>query len=175
MSPRAKQFVAVLTAYLLLATGSTVFAADTLVMPRELVDFAHASGCEQIDNFFARPGMVNPPYAYGWLPGDREKSAVFWCEKTKKSGKPYSLMFKPADPKLLEGCPAVIDRADFPGGLSIEIRPHLALSVFRFVTAPMQTGPSIEVANARVLVNYYDGLTDVIYCYQGKWLVASTE
>jgi len=52
MSPRPKQFVAVLTAYFLLAAGSSVFAADTLVMPRELVDFAHASGCEQIDYYY---------------------------------------------------------------------------------------------------------------------------
>jgi hypothetical protein len=175
MSPRPKQFVAVFAAYLLLLAGSSVFAADTLVMPRELVDFAHANGCEQIDYFFARPGMVNPPYVYGWLPGDQEKSAVFWCEKTNKSEKRYSLMFKPADPKKLEGCPAVIDWWNFPGGLSIEIRPNLALRDFRFVTAPTQAGPSVEVANARVLVDYYDGLTSLFYCYQGKWLFASTE
>jgi len=26
-----------------------------------------------------------------------------------------------------------------------------------------------------VIVNYYDGLTDVLYCYKGRWLVSSTD
>jgi len=57
-----------------------------------------------IDNFFDRPGMVNAPFVYGWIPGDQE-SAVFWCRiPATNTRKPYRLMFKPADPKLLSGC-----------------------------------------------------------------------
>jgi hypothetical protein len=78
---------------LLLTLFARVSWADTLVMPRELVDFAHANGCTPIDNFFERPGMVNPPYVYGWLSGDQEKSAVFWCKRAEKNDKPYILMF----------------------------------------------------------------------------------
>lgn len=159
----------------MLVAGGGISSADTLVMPRELVDFARANGCAPIDDFFDRPGMINPPYVYGWLPGDPENSAVFWCKKTEKDGKPYILMFKPADSKQLRGCPAVIEWGDPPGGLSIETRARLALVKFRYVNAPKRNGPSSVVTRARVLVNYYDGLSDVFYCYRGKWLVASTE
>src|SRR5947207_9312945 len=94
---------------LLLALSARVSSADTLVMPRELVDFAHANGCAPIDSFFERPGMVNPPYVYGWLSGDQENSAVFWCKKAEKNEKPYILMFKARDPKQLAGCPTIVE------------------------------------------------------------------
>jgi hypothetical protein len=155
--------------------GGNVASADMLAMPRELVDFARANGCGQVDDFFDRPGMINPPYVYGWLPGDKEKSAVFWCKKTKNDAIPYKLMFKPADSKKLAGCAAVIEWRNTPGGLSIEVRRHLALRDFRYVSALNQTGPLFVADNAKVLVNYYDGLKDVFYCHEGQWLVASTE
>lgn len=149
--------------------------ADTLVMPREFVDFARANGCAAIDDFFERPGMVNPPFVYGWLPGDPQGSAVFWCKKTQKSDKPFYLMFKVNDPKQLAGCPAMADWWNPPGGLSIEIRPHLDLGGFHLLTAPKRLGPKSVVANARVILDYYDGLTSVFYCYQGQWLVFSQD
>jgi hypothetical protein len=160
---------------LLLTLFARVSWADTLVMPRELVDFAHANGCTPIDNFFERPGMVNPPYVYGWLSGDQEKSAVFWCKRAEKNDKPYILMFKARNPKQLAGCPAIVEWWNPPGGLSIETRRRLALRNFRYVTVPQRAGPASVVTNAKVIVNYYDGLTDVFYCYKGRWLVARTE
>jgi hypothetical protein len=74
-------------------------------MPRELVDFAHANGCTPINDIFERPGMVNPPFVYAWLPGNPADSAAFWCKKTEKSAKPYKLLFKVYDPKQMAGCP----------------------------------------------------------------------
>ena len=160
---------------LLLALSARVSSADTIVMPRELVDFAHANGWSPIDNFFERPGMVNPPYVYGWLSGDQENSAVFWGKKAEKNDKPYILMFKARDPKQLAGCPTIVEWWNPPGGLSIETRHHLALSPFHYVTAPKRTRPKSVVTNAKVIVNYYDGLTDVFYCHKGQWLVANSE
>ena len=142
---------------------------------RACVDFAHANGCEPMDDFFERPGMIDPPYVYGWLAGDKERSAVFWCKKIGDGKKPYRLMFKPADSKQLAGCPATIEWQDTPGGLSIETRPRLALRDFSYVSTPSRTGPASVVTSAKVLVNYYDGLTDVFYCYRGEWLVAHSE
>ena len=175
MTPRAKQSLLALLTCFLIATGKNVFAADPLVMPRELIDYAAATGCAPIDNFFERPGMVNPPYVYGWLPGDQEKSAAFWCRNTEKGTKPYILKFKVAKPAELRGCATAIEWSDFPGGLSVETRPRLVLNEFHSVTVPQRRGPSVEVPNARVLVSYYDGLSDTFYCYNGEWLVASTE
>jgi hypothetical protein len=145
-----------------------------LVMPEDLVTFAHSNGCEPINDFFNRPGMINPPYVYGWLSGDKEKTAAFWCKKTDDRIRPYRLVFMPSDPKQL-GCPAMIEWRNPPGGLSIERRTHIALRNFRPVAAPNRGVPSYVVANAKVLVNYYDGLTDIFYCHMGEWLVQSTE
>jgi hypothetical protein len=149
--------------------------AATLVMPQDLVEFAHTKGCIPIDNFYDRPGMVNPPYVYGWLSGNPEESAVFWCQKAEKSEKPYKLVFKVREPKRMEGCPAIIEWWNPPGGLSVEVRSHLSLSDFRYVNEPKRAGPASTVLRARVIVDYYDGLMAIFYCYQGEWLVRSVD
>jgi hypothetical protein len=168
---------------LLLTVFAPVSRPDTLVMPRELVDFAHANGCTPIDNFFERPGMVHPPFVYGWLPGSDEDSAVFWCKKNVKTDKPYNLMFavrdskslqlKVPDPKQLTGCPALIEYWNAPAGLSIETRRSLELRNFHNVTdpSPRPGGPTNVVVNARVIVDSYDGPQSIFFCYQGHWLV----
>ncbi|MGA7792580.1 MAG: hypothetical protein WCA19_06030 [Candidatus Acidiferrales bacterium] len=168
---------------LLLTLFAPVSRPDTLVMPRELVDFAHAKGCTPIDNFFERPGMVNPPFVYGWLPGSDEDSAVFWCKKAEKTDKPYNLMLtvrdlknhelKVPDQKQLAGCPAVIEYWNGPAGLSIETQGNLDLRYFRNVTEPRPRsgGPTNVVPNARVIASSYDGVRSLFFCYKGHWLI----
>src|SRR5690349_18384470 len=91
-----------LIAGLLLTACATPSSADTLIMPQELVDVARASGCAQIDDFYHDPGMINPPYVYGWVDGEVKDSAVFWCKNIEKGNKPYRLMFVIRDPRSLE-------------------------------------------------------------------------
>ena len=148
-------------------------SGEALVMPRDLIDFAAKNGCAPIRNFFDRPGMVDPPFVYGWAEGDREHSAAFWCQK--QNSKSYELMFKVRDSKLMSGCPTSIDWPNPPAGLSVELRSTLSLNTFRDATDANVPKPSGEVKNARVIVNYYDGLTDVFFCHRGRWLVSSTE
>lgn len=149
--------------------------AETLIMPQDLVDLAHAKGCDQINTFYDRPGMVNPPFVYGWLTGDPENSAAFWCKKTKESERPYILMLKTRDSKELAGCPATIEWWNPPGGLSIETRPNLSLANLRYVSAPQKHGPMTVIPKARVIVSYYDGLSDIFYCHEGRWFVGSAD
>jgi len=144
-----------------------------LVMPRDLVEFATKAGCAPIENFFERPGMVDPPFIYGWAEGDRQNSAAFWCQKP--NARSYELMFKVRDSKLLAGCARAIEWQNPPAGLSIEIRPSLDLSTFRDAADTKLPKSSAQVSNAKVIVNYYDGLRDVFYCHEGRWLVSSTE
>ena len=172
-SSRQGYLAASATWFLLLAVFANPSSAETLVMPRDLVDFALANRCTQIDEFFERPGTVKPPYAYGSLPDDPE--AVFWCKKVEPSEMPYNLMFKVSDPRQLAGCPAVIEWRNPPRGLSIETRRNLALRDFRYLTSPQRLGSTIVVPNARVIVNDYDGVTNILYCHGGQWLVASFE
>src|SRR5579863_6788085 len=92
--------VIVLSAVSIVAAAEPV-SADTLVMPRELVDYAHSQGCAPVEDFYERSGMVNPPFVYGFAGGDPEGSAALWCRRTEKSDKPYLLLFKVSDPKKL--------------------------------------------------------------------------
>jgi hypothetical protein len=163
------------TSFLLATLFAGFSSAETLVMPRELVDLALSNHCTQISDFFERPGMINPPFVYGWVPRATD-SAVFWCKKVEKSEKPYKLMFKVSNPKQLAGCPAIIEWWNPPAGLSIEIRHSLSLRDFRYSSEPRRVGPSGVILNARVIVDDNgDGLREVFYCYRGQWLVASFE
>lgn len=163
------------TCFLLSTLFAGAVSADTLVMPRELVNLALANHCTQINDFFERPGMINPPFVYGWVPGDAD-SAAFWCKKLDKSDKPYNLMFKVHDPKELAGCPAIIEWWNPPAGLSIETRRTLSLRDFRYISQPQRIGPSGVVQNARILVNDNgDGLREIFYCHLGQWLFATFE
>jgi hypothetical protein len=166
-------FFLVLLAFLPPGSLHSQSSEAPLVMPRELVDFAAKNGCRAIGKFFDRPGMLDPPFIYGWAEGDRENSAAFWCQRQNSNS--YRLMFKVRDPKLMSGCATMIEWTNLPAGLSVEVRPNLALNAFRDATDPKLTKPTGEVKNVRVIVNYYDGLTDVFYCHRGRWLVSSTE
>ncbi len=185
MTSGQRHLAALTTCFLLLTLFLIPVSADTLVMPRQLVDLALANHCTQIDGFFERPGMLKPPYVYGMLPGGTENGVVFWCKKKEeKSESPYKLMFAVrgpndlnvdlATPKQLGGCPAVVEWWNGPSGLSIETRRNLRLRDFRYVNRPRQFGPAVVVASARVIVDdNSDGLVSIFLCYSGQWLVAS--
>jgi hypothetical protein len=164
---------------LFLSLFAHVSWSDTLVMPRELVEFARTNGCAPINDFFERPGMINPPFLYGAVPGAAD-SAVFWCKRIGESDRPYKLIFAVRsqggltlpDPKQLGGCPAIIDWWNSPAGLSIETQRNLELRYFGYVDTPKQAGPTIVVAKARtILSDNGDGLVSTFYCFRGRWLV----
>jgi len=59
----------------LLAFDGVLCAESTVkIMPDELLKIAEKCGCEQVDNFYNRPGMIGPPYVYGFLSGEEENS-----------------------------------------------------------------------------------------------------
>ena len=69
------------------------FAAEpSVTMPEELSAYAVSKGCEEVRDFFTRPGVVNPPYVYGYLEG-KEKAALS-CgasgAKAKAAGSDFS-------------------------------------------------------------------------------------
>src|SRR2546425_13335776 len=64
----------------------------SVTMPEELSAYAMSKGCEEVRDFFKRPGMINPPYVYGYLEGRREGSAVLWCERRERGRPRFSLV-----------------------------------------------------------------------------------
>ncbi len=143
------------------------------LMPEDLLIFAGRNGCKQVDDFFKnRPGMLNPPYVYGYLSGSNENSAVFWCQVSKKDKRTFFLVIlaKEVIPKF-SACPTKIEWHNYPGGLSIYKDKQTTLDGFVELADPNRRAPSgVKLMNNAIL-SHYDGVEALFYCYRGKWLV----
>ena len=157
-------------ASLLLTPGAQ---ASTKVMPLELVEFATRSGCAQVDDFFDRVGMVNPPYVYGYLPGPKDKSAVFWCQTTEGGERQYYLMSMSKEHSDHESarCPPRIKWKNPPGGLDIYSNQRESLAEFVFLDNPRERAPRGARLNQNAIRSEYDGASEILYCYKGRWLI----
>jgi len=151
-------------------------AADNLIMPQELVLFAKKNGCSQVVDFYNVPGMINPPYVYGYLPGDPENSAVFWCQKNESSDKPYLLLFMSKIPDVPIGCPYKIEWGGrIPVGLSIDRNISLPLLNFYYIDNTDKPISKKGVTTGSVVVDYYDGISTYFYCFKGRWAFYTTD
>ncbi len=152
--------------------------AENLLIPEELNEISNVSGCSQVEDFYQRPGMVNPAHVYGYVSQDEWNSAAFWCKKKITSTKPYVLLFifREDDAKHeLAKCPHQIERADYPGGLSIYRDRKTTLNNFRYLDDPARRGPKGARMKYNAIMSGYDGLADIFYCFRGKWLVMSVD
>jgi len=136
-------------------------------LPLDLSQVAKEHGCEEILNFMDRPGMVEPSYAYGYLPGEKENSAVFWCQSTTDNYT-YKLIVHSNDGKAF-GCPGTITSNNYPGGLSISSSVQLSLTEFRYLKNN-KPGPE-ATTSGKYIKSYYDGVEHIYYCHQGDWLI----
>ena len=157
-----------------LAIGEISVASElTPIMPEEVIAYAAQNGCEQVNDFFKnRPGMVNPPYAYGYLPGLEEESAALWCQAGQGDNRKFYLliMMKKPTPELAR-CPAKIEWQNYPGGLSIYKDRRTTLKEFVFLTDPKRKGPRNVRLSHNGILSEYDGVTELFYCYKGAWLI----
>jgi hypothetical protein len=163
---------------------SGIAAGQVNNMPSELVAFAAKNGCSQVDDFFgARPGMVSPPYVYGYLPGPKENSAAFWCQKKEGDERRFFLLIMhrrapaeyPSDLKDVEHelarCPNKLEWTNYPGGLDVYKDRRTTLADFVYVKNPRRRPPSnIKLTNNAIL-SAYDGVEELFYCYKGDWLM----
>src|SRR5438093_11576911 len=90
-----------------------VVAEPSVTMPEELSAYAMSKGCEEVRDFFKRPGMINPPYVYGYLEGRREGSAVVRCERREGETRRFRLIVMSRG-KTEPLCPLVLDRPGYP-------------------------------------------------------------
>jgi hypothetical protein len=170
-----KQLKTLTLATLVVLYFSIAASSDELcqIIPEELLNFAKEKGFEQVLDFYRnRPGMLNPPYLYGYLPGREENSAVFWCQRTERGKKSYFLvfMFKDKSQKLCE-CPDVIKWQNFPKGLSIYKPTNETLENFVYVKDLKKRGPRDARLTHNGILCEYDGVSEIFYCHNGEWLV----
>lgn len=141
-------------------------------MPKELLEIAKASGCNEVGDFFNRPGMVKPPYVYGYLPGAEENSAAFWCEKEKSGSRSFFLIIMTkGDNQGKLKCSEKIEWNNFPGGLSIYRKANETLKGFRYIRDPLKRPPETDELSGNAILSEYDGVEALFYCYKGEWVV----
>lgn len=144
--------------------------AEPLLLPQELHEVALRKDCTQIDNFYNRPGMIEPPFVYGYMPGPKENSAVFWCE-SKKKGKYYLVIVNNSKGTEASTCTDIVPWMNYPGGLSIYNDKNTLLDDFVYIDDPQKKPPEgIKLTNNGIL-SYYDGVEVIFYCHKGKWIV----
>lgn len=165
--------ISLLIISILSVSSGLVFAEDKIkIMPEELLHVAFSYQCNQINNFFNRPGMVDPPFAYGVYEGAPEDSAVFWCEKKMKNVTEYYLIIQSSQKKNEEKpCSTKIVWRNYPGGLSIYKNTNTTLDGFVYLNNPKKSAPQNAKITHNAIRSYYDGLEELFYCYDGEWLV----
>jgi len=142
------------------------------IMPRDLVGVAREHGCGAVQRFFDRPGPIDPPYLYGYLPGEREESAAFWCQVT---GKPNSYLLVFIDDRKDKAdstgrCPTALRWSHRPRGLSVTTERNVSLDGFRYVDDPSRRVQVGEHTDWAPIQDSYDGLATLFYCYKGRWV-----
>lgn len=141
--------------------------AAAQMLPADLAKVARQHSCGPVIGFFERPGMIEPPYLYGYIPGDIEDSAAFWCERT--DSRPRSFLLVLVNSQAASTCPQLIEWSSFPGGLSLG-EPDTSLEEFTYVE---DQGADSRLSGARTryapLRDYYDGVETLFYCHDGRW------
>jgi len=144
----------------------TTVPAHGQTLPEPLMEAATDKGCSEVSSFFKRPGLVDPPYVLGYLSGDRESSAAFWCTRPNAEEK-YLLVIVGQRNK----CPAAISWQNYPGGLSVIRGGKMKLSGFFYRDNVRETGPANSYTKGPILRSEYDGTGEHFYCHEGRWLV----
>jgi hypothetical protein len=145
---------------------------ETGSLPKELLEIAKRNGFKEVTGFYNRPGMIKPPYVYGYLPCDEENSAVFWCEKKEKGERRFYLMIMRKDNKCGQlRCPDRIQWHNYPGGLSIYKNMDTTLEHFYYINDPKRKPPKTERLQHNAILSEYDGVEELFYCYKGEWVV----
>lgn len=151
----------------------TAVYAEQLIIPRDLVEYGRAKGCEQILDFYDRPGVIKPPYVYGYLPGRSEDSVVFWCQTGQGKQRKFWLVVKRNKMAKDYDCMERINSPIYPGGLSIE---HAGVTGGEFIylsewDKPTRMIPETTQLPGHAIQSEYDGLGVMFYCYQGEWII----
>jgi len=143
-----------------------------LIMPDELIAYTAENGCQQVADFFKRSGMVNPPYAYGYLSGPREDSAALWCQSGQGDERKFLLLVMTTKRVAeLAKCPTKIEWRNYPGGLSIYKDRRTTLDAFVYVADPQRRAPTNVKLSGNGILSEYDGVEALFYCHEGAWLV----
>jgi hypothetical protein len=107
--------------------------------------------------------MIDPPYLYGYLPGERSASAAFWCYRHGDSTYLLVTTFRGRLASQLAW-------HNVPGGLSLAADAQMRLAEFRHVGDSTRFGPANLTTEYQPLQSEYDGVVTLFYEHEGQWL-----
>ncbi len=143
-----------------------------VVLPKELKAIAKENDCEEIEDFFDVPGKISPSYVYGYVQGPKEDSAVFWCKKDAGGVRRYFLIVNIKDRfHDLAQCPRKIAWINPAKGLSVFYDGKTTFKGFVYLDDPTRKVVPNEMLKHNAILSEYDGVEEMFYCHEGKWLV----
>ncbi|MGH7165268.1 MAG: hypothetical protein ACREIS_07070 [Nitrospiraceae bacterium] len=161
------------TSVAVLIVSQSIGYAEVKIMPGELVEFAELNGCSQLSDFYEMNyGPVGPPYVYGYL-GESSQNAAFWCKSVRSHKVTYFLIFMfKYMPRPFNECP---DKVQWhrPAGLSVYRDKRATLKDFVYLDDPKRKAPQNVRLSHDAIMSEFDGMEDLFYCYEDKWLVRS--
>ncbi len=130
-------------------------------LPSDLREIASDLGCAEVADFYERPGMVEPPYIYGYFSGSKEDSAIFWCQDTSGAG--FRLV------SVRGSLISTFSWRNYPGGLSVSDVVDWRLDDFRYIDDRTKAGPAQKSEFAPLRAEY-DGVITLFYPLGDRWL-----
>ena len=138
-------------------------------MPELLVSLAAKHQCEQIDDYYNKPGQVLAPFVFGVAKGSSEKSAAFWCKRKKGDGSYVSvLMFMLVDKDWSIHKAGELEWINAAKGLSL-FSVKEPFSEFTKLKAEHQINmPKAKGFEGRGVSSSYDGIEETFVMYKGE-------
>ena len=136
-------------------------------LPKELKELANKNECDYKfemsiteECYYKNTGMSF--YTYGYLPGEKEDSAAFWCMKRNDKKQPYVILIyhKHKKPEFYD-CPDVI----IPRGTPRPLRIYEDIERYLKNVANLPDGEHLKVRGIYSAVE----VGDLYYCYKGRW------
>ena len=132
-------------------------------LPKDFSRKGKEINCGPVPDFYDRTGMIEPPFFYGFHPGPKENSAIFWCFSEKEES--YFLVSI-----VKNKIDSFFAWHNYPGGLSLADSKTWELSEFSYVKNPDKKGPKGEFTKFTPIKDEYDGLITLFYKHEDEWL-----
>ena len=141
-------------------------------MPELLVSFAAKHQCEQIDDYYNRPGPVLAPFVFGVAKGSSEKSAAFWCKRKKDDGSYVSvLMFMLVDKNWTIHKSGELEWINGASGLSLYSIEEPFMGFQKLKDIHQANMPKDKSFEGRGVSSSYDGTEETFVMHNGEWWV----
>ena len=140
------------------------------VLPKNLLEICRDHGWDQVANYYKDRPYIQPPYIK-YADSNKNEVAVFWCEGSGYN-EWYLLFHTGSAGEVIDGCPKIVPWNNYPAGLTfVDNYNFNSRDGFYYIEDPTRDIKEVTTKEFGAIVNEYDGLEEVFYCLNGKWVV----